>query len=166
MSRQLRMRETEQRELGRAAPSSARWPLRSRLELGAFSSAVPCARLHSRQIVWEWGLGGIAETVELVVSELITNAVKASPVTGNGRPGHGTDWLAPRWVALLLVSDRHQILVQIWDGDPAPPQPADVDENAESGRGLLLVEALSEDWDWYCPAGSSQGKWVWAAVGK
>ena len=166
VSRQLRMTQTERPELGRAAPDSASWPLRSRLELGAFPSAVPCARLHARQILWEWGLGGIAETVELVVSELTTNAVRASAVAAGGPAGGKAGWLTPRWVALLLVSDRHQVLVQIWDADPAPPQPADVDENAENGRGLLLVEALSEDWGWYWPAGSTQGKWVWAAVRK
>jgi hypothetical protein len=159
------MAETEQPALGRIAPSSASWPLRSRLELGALPSAVPCARLHSRQVVWEWGLGGIAEPVELVVSELVTNAVKVSVGTGGGTPDEGA-WLAPRWVTLFLASDRHQVLVQIWDGDPAPPQPADVDENADSGRGLLLVEALSEDWGWYWPEGRHQGKWVWAAVGQ
>jgi hypothetical protein len=164
MSRQLRMTQTEQPELGRAAPDSASWPLRSRLELGAFRSAVPCARLHSRQIVWEWGLNGIAETVELVVSELTTNAVNASAVAAGGPAGRKAGWLAPRWVALFLASDRHRVLVQVWDGDPAPPQLAGVAENAESGRGLLLVEALSEDWGWYWPAGSNQGKWVWAAV--
>jgi hypothetical protein len=159
------MTQTDRPELGGAAPDSASWPLRSRLELGAFPSAVPRARLHTRQIVWEWGLDGVAETVELVVSELTTNAVKASAVAAPGLARGKAGWLAPRWVALCLASDRHQVLVQLWDGDPAPPQLAGVAENAENGRGLLLVEALSEDWGWYCPAGSSPGKWVWAAVG-
>jgi len=31
------------------------WPLRSYLELGALPSAVPCARLHAKQVLWEWG---------------------------------------------------------------------------------------------------------------
>jgi hypothetical protein len=166
MSRQLRMTQTEQPELGRAAPDSTSWPLRSRLELGAFPSAVPCARLHTRQIVWEWGLGGIARTVELVVSELTTNAVRTSASAAARPPGGKAGWLTPRWVALFLASDRHRVLVHVWDGDPAQPQLAGVAENAESGRGLLLVEALSEDWGWHRPAGSNQGKWVWAAVRK
>jgi len=46
-----------------------RWPLRSYLELAALPGAVPCARLHTRQVVWEWGLQELAETVELVVSD-------------------------------------------------------------------------------------------------
>jgi len=52
-------------------------PLRSYLELGALPTAVPCARLHARQLVWEWGLDGLAESSELLVSELVTNAVQA-----------------------------------------------------------------------------------------
>ena len=31
-------------------------PLRSYLELGALPTAVPCARLHARHLMWEWGL--------------------------------------------------------------------------------------------------------------
>jgi hypothetical protein len=42
-----------------------RWPLRSSLILGALPGAVPCARLHARQVLWEWGLDSVAKTVEL-----------------------------------------------------------------------------------------------------
>ena len=46
------------------------WPLRSYLELGALPTAVPCARLHARHLLWEWGLNGLAADTELLVSEL------------------------------------------------------------------------------------------------
>src|SRR6516162_10509968 len=55
------------------------WPLQSFLELGAYPGAVPCARLHTRAVLWEWGLGP-GENAELVVSEIVTNAVQASRV--------------------------------------------------------------------------------------
>jgi hypothetical protein len=58
------------------------WPLRSFLELGALPSAVPCARLHTRAVLWEWGLRP-GEQAELVVSEIITNAVQASRSLGH-----------------------------------------------------------------------------------
>ena len=148
---------------GRAAPATAGWPLRSHLELAAFPSAVSCARLHARLVVWEWGLASIAETVELVVSELGTNAVNASAGAGGSSPGYDS-WLAPRCIALFLACDGGQVLVQVWDDNPNPPVQASADENAESGRGLLLVEALCEDWGWYLPAGADAGKWVWGAV--
>ena len=58
------------------------WPFRSSLELGALSSAVPCACLHVKHVLWEWGLNSLAERAELLVSELVTNAVTAA-----GQPG-------------------------------------------------------------------------------
>ena len=57
------------------------WPLRSGLELAAFPTAVPCARLHARHITLEWGLRALAEPTELLVSELATNAIRASAGT-------------------------------------------------------------------------------------
>jgi hypothetical protein len=52
------------------------------LAIGALPTATPCARLHARNIACEWGLHNLADTIELVVSELVTNAVKASMVNG------------------------------------------------------------------------------------
>ena len=57
------------------------WPLRSYLELGTLPGAVPCARLHTRHVLWEWGISELSEPVELLVSELVTNAMRASQLT-------------------------------------------------------------------------------------
>jgi hypothetical protein len=54
------------------------WPLRSFLELDAFPGAVPCARLYARQMLWEWRLTGLSDIAELLISELVTNAVQIS----------------------------------------------------------------------------------------
>jgi hypothetical protein len=43
---------------------------------------VPCASLHVKHVLWEWGLNSLAERAELLVSELVTNAV-----TAVGQPG-------------------------------------------------------------------------------
>jgi hypothetical protein len=43
---------------------------------------VPCASLHVKHVLWEWGLNSLAERAELLVSELVTNAVTAA-----GQPG-------------------------------------------------------------------------------
>src|SRR6266851_4054355 len=70
---------------------AGQWPLRSFLELGALPGAVPCARLHARELMWEWRLTGLGDDVEILVSELVTNAVAAS------RPsGWQTAWPASR----------------------------------------------------------------------
>jgi anti-sigma regulatory factor (Ser/Thr protein kinase) len=141
---------------------SDRWPLRSYLELGALPGAVPCARLHTRQVVWEWGLREPIETVELVVSEIVTNAVRASEgLTGSRYSGN---WLpGPIPVRLWLSSDQGCILVQVWDGNDRMPQRQKPELEAENGRGLTLVEALCQDWGVYRLEGAS-GKVVWTIV--
>jgi hypothetical protein len=52
-----------------AAPETAR-PLQTHLELAALPSAVPCVRGHLRAVALEWGLKELADTAELLVSEL------------------------------------------------------------------------------------------------
>lgn len=62
------------------------WPLQDFLELGALVSAVPCARLHARHVILEWGLRNLAGNTELLVAELVTNAVKASRAMAQACP--------------------------------------------------------------------------------
>jgi len=144
-----------------SARSSARWPLRSYLELGALPSAVPSARLHARLVVAEWGLAELAAVVELVVSEIVTNAVQASAgltssqYQGRWRPGRPP-------VRLWLCSDRERVLVQVWDGNDQMPRRPEPQPDAEHGRGLLLVESLSAEWGAFRPDRSG-GKVVWAS---
>jgi len=88
------------------------WLLHSFLELGALPGAVPSARLHARQVLWEWGRAKLTDSAELVVTELLTNAVNAS------------QW--PQPVRLWLRSDRTRLLVLVWDANPHPP-PARID---------------------------------------
>ncbi len=52
---------------------------RSYLELAAAPGAVPRARRHTRHMLAAWKLGHLADDAELVVSELLTNAVRATP---------------------------------------------------------------------------------------
>jgi anti-sigma regulatory factor (Ser/Thr protein kinase) len=125
------------------------WPLRSRLELGAYPTAVPCARLHARHIALEWGLRALAEPTELLVSELATNAIRAS-----------VGLLSPV-IRLCLASDRHGIVVRVWDGNDQMPARRDTGPDSECGRGLLLVESLSTGWGAYRKA---NGKVVWAMI--
>jgi len=137
---------------GQAGNLAAGWPLRDFIELGPLPTSVPCARYHARQIVWEWRLTPLSETVELVVDELVTNAVSAS---------RSLDWPSP--VRMWLLSDRASVLVLVWDANPEPPVRIDPEDDAESGRGLVLVEALSTRWDWY-GGPAAGGKLVYALI--
>jgi anti-sigma regulatory factor (Ser/Thr protein kinase) len=134
----------------RAAPFAAQWPYRTFLDLGALAGAVPCARLHARLVLLEWGLATLSDDTELVVSELVTNGVPASRAMEQDA------------VRMWLVSDLRQVVVFVWDASPLPPARADPGADAESGRGLLLVEALSERWGHFGYDGG--GKVVWAAL--
>ncbi len=114
------------------------WPLRDSIEFGALPGAVPCARLHARLVLAEWRLSGLSEQVELVVSELVTNAVAAS---------RSLEWVFP--VRLWLLSDRTRVLIAVWDAHPRLPVRVEANELAESGRGLQLVDTITTHWDAY-----------------
>ena len=138
------------------------WARRTFLELGALPTAVPCARLHVRQVLWEWGRITPAEAVELITSELVTNAVHASQdLTGSRFAGRWAPGLPP--VRLWMTSGRQCVVVQVWDGNHQLPVARGATPDAESGRGLVLVQNLSTGWGTYTP-GNSSGKVVWAAV--
>jgi anti-sigma regulatory factor (Ser/Thr protein kinase) len=131
------------------------WSSSTVLELGALPTATPCARLHAKVMLMEWGLGALIESAELLVSELMTNAVNAAAlVLGPVRPP----------VRLRLSTDRVQVLIEVWDPSDRPPAPTEVEPTAESGRGLFLIGALSARWDWYLTPRWG-GKVVWCEVG-
>ncbi len=129
------------------------WPLRSYLELGALPGATPCARLHVRQLLWEWRLPDLADAAELVTSELVTNAVRVSRAEAGGVP-----------VRLWLLADAASALVLVGDASPQPPERVSGGEDDEGGRGLLLVETLSARWNWFVPSEPAGGKVVWALI--
>ncbi len=129
----------------------ARWPYHSFLPLGALPGAIPCARLHTTAVLWEWGMEALAQQAELAVSELVTNAVRASTTAQNAGQAPGSPPGLPV-VGLRLAGDRLRLLVEVSDHDPGPPIPTAVDPECDGGRGLLLVEAVSEQWGYYYPA--------------
>jgi anti-sigma regulatory factor (Ser/Thr protein kinase) len=138
------------------------WTMQSRLELWALPRTVPYARRRARQVLGEWGLDKLSETVELLVSEIITNAVHASAGPAGRRHGEATANEAST-LLFWLAADGERALIQVWDCCEAKPQRRELAISAESSRGLLLVEALSDEWGSYVPSGWA-GKVVWALV--
>lgn len=154
------MRDLESTKERRGSVPGTTWPLQSYLELGALPGAIPSARLHARMVVTEWGLLDLVETVELIVSELTTNAVKASQgLMGSQYRGHWRPGVPP--VRLWVQSNSEQVLIQVWDGNDQLPVLEELDPEAEHGRGLLIVESLSGECGVYQVERSS-GKIVWA----
>jgi anti-sigma regulatory factor (Ser/Thr protein kinase) len=131
---------------------TCQWLLRSFLELGALPSAVPCARLHTRQMLWEWDLIELSDSAELLVSEIITNAIQITNANERTAP-----------VRLWLLADPGRLLILVRDASPLPPVPVSASTDAENGRGLLLVNTISNRWNWYVPP-QDGGKVVWALL--
>lgn len=134
------------------------------LELATVPTAPSDARLHTRRSLGGWGVVvDDADAVELVVSELTTNAVR-----------HGSAWNAPPCdesadavrIVLSLRLVGSDVLVQVFDRSPLPPCLIESSPLAERGRGLHLVAALSTDWGAapLVEAGGQVGKIVWARV--
>ena len=139
---------------------SVSWPLSTSLPLGALPGATPCARLHTRAVLHEWGMDDLAEAAELIVSELVTNAVRAS-TTPDGSPRY--DGTGMPVVVLRLASDHFKLLVEVWDVIPGAPAAAHPGPDDESGRGLILVAAECDRWSWQSVPGWP-GKVVWAEL--
>jgi anti-sigma regulatory factor (Ser/Thr protein kinase) len=129
-----------------------RWPLVSVLELGAFASAPACARLHAKTVLADWGLPrGVAADAEMICSELMTNALRATLAL---------DPPQPIGLRLLSVPDR-RLVIEAWDSHPGRPVRRSVGEGAEDGRGLVIVEELSSRWGMRL---SAHVKTVWAEM--
>lgn len=148
------------------------WPRQSYLELGAMPSAVPSARLHARLVVGEWEFQQLADDIELIVSELVTNAMLAS-IDLMGSRFQGVWSPGPPPIRLWLQADATRVLVQVWDGSDRMPRiqrqevsgsiAASRTQPRESGHGLVIVEAMSTRVGVYLLENSS-GKVVWAEV--
>jgi anti-sigma regulatory factor (Ser/Thr protein kinase) len=146
-------RQTMQPRPDQPQPALAGWPfLHAALDLGALPTAPGCGRAWTRQILWEWGLSALQESTELLVSELVTNAVQAARAATGVTP-----------VRLWLLSDAVRVVILVWDASPEPPVRMSSGDDAENGRGLLLVEAISDQWGSY-PVRDEGGKVVWALV--
>jgi hypothetical protein len=65
-----------------------------------------------------------------------------------------------------LLSDRSKVMLEVWDNLPealGAPAPHHASDDDESGRGLEMVEMLTEDWGWEKVKGWA-GKRVWALI--
>ncbi|MDK1472290.1 ATP-binding protein [Streptomyces sp. 549] len=129
--------------------------------------AVQSARDFTRSTLGGWGLSEHCDGVTLVVSELVTNALR------HGLPGcapafqeapvrlHLMRW-ASRLVCAVRDPSRTPPISALDDADPFAALADFADVTAESGRGLFLVESFSDSWGWQPLPEPQPGKVVWA----
>jgi anti-sigma regulatory factor (Ser/Thr protein kinase) len=115
--------------------ASTDWPLISKLELGPLGTAVGCGRDHARLVLAEWGLGHLVDDAVLLVSELLTNALKASRALRTPTP-----------IVLRLLANDRQLIIEAWDRWVEGFELKHGAPDAENGRGLSVVAVLSRRW--------------------
>jgi anti-sigma regulatory factor (Ser/Thr protein kinase) len=95
-----------------------------------------------------------AATAELLVSELVTNAVRFAGDTARTLRYSGR--ASASLVSLSLRHFREGLLIEVYDTDNNPPIRSSPDDDAENGRGLMLVDALSKEWSYFFPPGGGK----------
>ena len=115
------------------------------------------ARDFTMATVRRWGLAALADDIGIVVSELLTNALRhgrRNRVLGPARRTAG-------WpIRLGLLCPGSCVLCAVADPSDEVPEMREPDYLAETGRGLHVIDSLSESWGWTIP--DADGKVVWA----
>jgi anti-sigma regulatory factor (Ser/Thr protein kinase) len=150
-----------------AAMASGNWPLSARPGAGGWTCfpklasrtprpdarSVRAARDFTIATMHRWGAAERGDDIAMVVSELLTNALRhALPEVGQ----------APRLGSIRLgfLQPGCSVICAVADPSPQPPAPRDPDVLCEGGRGLHVISALADTWG--CTPPSHAGKVVWA----
>jgi hypothetical protein len=134
------------------------WPCYPRIAMrtpGTAPGAISAARRFTTLIMERWGAAGRGSDVAVVVSELLSNAVR-----------HGlapADPPLPCGIRLGLLHSGPSILCAVTDPSDSPPVPREPDWLDEGGRGLHVIASLSDGWGACLDVPGQAGKVVWAA---
>lgn len=118
-----------------------------------YTALLPCvpesvsrARALVAGVLASWGLeDDLADCGKVIVSELLTNAINHTST--------------PRTTLSVERREDHTVRITVHDTSHVVPQATEADSDAECGRGLRLVDALSWHWGYDI---ARHGKVVWA----
>ncbi|KAB8166450.1 ATP-binding protein [Streptomyces sp. 3MP-14] len=145
---------------GRRTPSAdvagfATFPLPG--EPGAARSA----RSLTRATLTDWDLDELVGDTTVVVSELVTNALRYGLPAGS-RPSPLPPASEDQPLLLSLVHCERSVLCAVFDPGQDVPLARTPEPYQESGRGLKVLDALAKNWGWTTP--DRHGKAVWALL--
>jgi anti-sigma regulatory factor (Ser/Thr protein kinase) len=123
--------------------------------LGAHPEAAKTGREFTRVTLDLWGMGPLTDLAELVVSELVTNALR------HGVPS-ARKIVSEYCIRLRLLAQAPFVMCMVTDPGHGIPVLRDSDPGSESGRGLTVVDACSVRWGWHLL--DEGGKVVWALL--
>jgi hypothetical protein len=126
----------------------------ARADLGPEPAAAARARRLTRDALASWDMRHLADDAEAIAAELAANAINAAVPPGATLP------------AIIFAVHRRpgELRIIVWDNGPGQPLPAAPGPDAESGRGLAIIDSLTgRNWGWW-PTPKSGGKVVWAAL--
>jgi hypothetical protein len=127
--------------LTRVAPSHQADQPAAACGLAGRPESAKAARDFTRLTLREWRMARLSDVAELVVSELVTNALRHSLLSGRWMPGEHP-------IRLRLLLQNPYLMCMVTDPDSAGPVRIDSHSGAESGRGLQVVESCSARWGW------------------
>jgi hypothetical protein len=116
------------------------------------ADSVKTARDVTRTTLRQWGLPELGDDAALVVSELVTNAVRYASYSARHFQEHP--------ITLMLLRFSPHVLLAVADPSDEVPTLKKPDFVSEHGRGLYIVETYSKCWGW--DALDEGGKAVWA----
>jgi len=120
---------------------------------GVDASRIRAARDFTISTLQRWGVAERREDVAVVVSELLTNALlHALPAVGQARTG----WA----IRLGLLQPERGVMCAVADPSRVAPVPQQSEHLGETGRGLHVIAALSDQWG--CTIPTDLGKVMWA----
>ncbi|MEU8892203.1 ATP-binding protein [Streptomyces sp. NPDC048442] len=146
--------------------------LQVQLEVGADPAEVGRARRWARSRLVGCGIEAdepVAETLVLLISELVTNAVvhTGCPAVlrmlfpGDGTADAGPDSGSASGPAVGAVCMGGTVRVEVADVSACPPRPRHAEGDDTNGRGLELVDGLADRWGWQA---EGAGKRIWCEV--
>jgi len=117
------------------------------------------ARQFVRELLTCWGLAYLSDDAELIIAELVGNAVRHGLRTA---PQVRSADIEPSTLRLCLLRRVGEVMLAVTDPSDEAPAPQPPSFTGESGRGLQIVGALSYVWGWSPIDG--HGKAVWAVL--